>query len=81
MDRLPEDVQSKFRYVLLAANRAEQLMRGARPKVDVVGERKLTSVALEEVNRGVLNWSRHSPAEAEAAGAEEGAAEVAEAAS
>ena len=33
-DKLPEQIDSKFRFVLLAAHRAEQMMRGARPRVD-----------------------------------------------
>ena len=47
-------IDSKFRFVLVAAQRAEQLMRGARPKVDVKG--KPTRVAMEEVNNEVVEW-------------------------
>ena len=32
MEELPEGVDSKFRYVLLVAKRAEQLVQGSAPK-------------------------------------------------
>lgn len=49
-----ESMDSKFRYVLLVAERAEQLMRGARPKVETAG--KPTRVAHEEIDRGLVEW-------------------------
>jgi DNA-directed RNA polymerase omega subunit len=55
MDRIPKNVDSKFRFVLLAAGRAEQLMRGAPPKVALtVG--KPTEVALDEVRKSLVPW-------------------------
>lgn len=56
----PNDMDSKFRLVLVAANRAEQLMRGARPKVEV-GKRKPTRVALEEVDLRLVDWGYGPP--------------------
>lgn len=50
-----ESMDSKFRYVLLVAQRAEQLMRGARPKLDLPGV-KPTSVAREEIDRSLVEW-------------------------
>ncbi|MGH9423413.1 MAG: DNA-directed RNA polymerase subunit omega, partial [Thermoanaerobaculia bacterium] len=32
MEGLPEGIDSKFRYVLLVAKRAEQLVQGSAPK-------------------------------------------------
>ena len=49
-------VDSKFRFVLVAAQRAEQLMRGARPKLDL-GRTKSTRVAMNEVNGGLVDWN------------------------
>lgn len=60
MDRIPERIDSTFRYVLLAARRAEQLMRGARPRVDV-GSPKPTRIALREISDGVVNWDYGPP--------------------
>jgi DNA-directed RNA polymerase omega subunit len=65
-------MDSKFRRVLVAAGRAEQLMRGARPKVEA-GKRKPTRVALEEVDQSLIDWG-YGPApqpEAEAPAVEE----------
>lgn len=71
----PNNVDSKFRLVLVAANRAEQLMRGARPKVEA-GKRKPTRVALEEVDQHLVDWGYGPPPapEPEAVEAEEPAA-------
>ncbi len=67
-------MDSKFRRVLVAASRAEQLMRGARPKVDA-SKRKPTRVALEEVDQSLIDWGYGppppKPQEAEAAVVEE----------
>ncbi|PYQ67786.1 MAG: hypothetical protein DMF53_01160 [Acidobacteria bacterium] len=51
MDEKGPTMDSKFRRVLVAAGRAEQLMRGARPKVEA-GKRKPTRVALDSGRRG-----------------------------
>ena len=53
-------MDSKFRRVLVAAGRAEQLMRGARPKVEA-GKRKPTRVALEEVDHQLIDWGYGPP--------------------
>ena len=55
MRDLPEKIDSKFRYVLLAAHRAEQMMRGAQPRLDAEG-RKTISVAMDEVMEDVVGW-------------------------
>jgi DNA-directed RNA polymerase omega subunit len=54
MDEKPT-VDSKFRRVLVAAHRAEQIIRGARPKVEV-GKRKPTRVAMEELEHQLVDW-------------------------
>ena len=55
MQRIPEKIDSKFRFVLLASNRAEQIMRGAQPKMDLPGA-KLTRVAMEEILEDRISW-------------------------
>jgi DNA-directed RNA polymerase omega subunit len=65
-------IDSKFRRVLVAANRAEQLMRGARPKIEA-GKRKPTRVAMEEIDHSLIEWGYGPPpppAPAEPAAAE-----------
>lgn len=54
------EIDSKFRRVLVAANRAEQLMRGARPKVET-GRRKPTRVAMDEVDHSLVEWDYGPP--------------------
>jgi DNA-directed RNA polymerase omega subunit len=55
-ERAPNRVDSKFRFVLVSAQRAEQLMRGARPKVEVSGRQKPTKVAMQEVSSDLVDW-------------------------
>ena len=53
---IPEGVDSKFRLVLLIARRAEQLMRGARPKVKTEKSMKPTRLAAEEFEHNQVRW-------------------------
>ena len=55
MEEIPENIDSKFRFVLLAAERAEQLIGGARPRVEEP-QGKVTHVAMEEVMQGLVSW-------------------------
>ncbi len=65
-------IESKFRLVHIVSRRAEQLIQGARPKIDSK-HAKRTRVALEEVNAGVIKWQLN----AEVAAAVEGVDELA----
>jgi DNA-directed RNA polymerase omega subunit len=69
-------IDSKFRRVLVAANRAEQLMRGARAKVET-GKRKPTRIAMEEIDHSLVEWGYGPPPQPEptAAASADGAAE------
>ncbi len=60
-----EKMDSKFRYVLVVAERAEQLMRGARAKLDL-GPVKPTRVAQAEIDRELVDWD-YGPAPIEEA--------------
>jgi DNA-directed RNA polymerase omega subunit len=69
--RLPENIDSKYRFVTLAARRAEQLQQGALPRVDSQG-RKATVVAQEEVAANLIEpWDPSAAATSLAAAAEE----------
>ena len=48
-------IESKFRLVHIAARRAEQLMMGARPKIETK-HAKVTRVALSEVDSNLVRW-------------------------
>ena len=51
-------LDSKYRLILVAAQRSKQLQKGARPRVEMDMQRhKPTRIALEEVQRGVINFS------------------------
>ncbi len=53
---MPEGVDSKFRLVLLLARRAEQLMRGARPKLETDRPMKPTRLASAEFEQNRVRW-------------------------
>ncbi len=65
MQEIPEKIDSKFRFVLLASKRAEQFMRGAQPKITRPGA-KPTRVAMEEIFAEAVGWD-YGPAEEEVA--------------
>lgn len=60
MDRLPEGVKSRFRYVLLVSKRAEQLIQGSMPKIQT-RHKKPTKVARLELAQGAFNWELTPP--------------------
>jgi len=52
------ELDSKYRLILVAAQRSKQLQRGARPRVEMDSLRhKVTRIALEEVQRGMVHFS------------------------
>ena len=58
MYKIPEDLDNKYRFVTLAARRAEQLQSGALPRVLTSGSRKPTVVAQQEVAEGLVEvWN------------------------
>lgn len=72
MIKLPDNPMSKYRFVMLAALRAEQLQAGALPRIDS-DTRKATVLAQEEVAAGVVDaWDGTQP---QAAGTEVSAEE------
>lgn len=71
---LPREVDSKFRFITVAAQRAKQLQAGAKARVDPTS-RKPTGIAMEEVLAGAISWELRDEEElaAEAAATEEAA--------
>ena len=55
MDRIVENYDSKFRFVLLAAQRAEQLIQGAQPRIDVRSP-KIATTAMHELIEDRIEW-------------------------
>jgi len=52
---LPKSVDSKFRFITVAAQRAKQLQAGAKPRVDT-RSRKPTRIAIEETIAETISW-------------------------
>ncbi len=48
-------VDSKYRKILIAAKRSKQIQNGARPRVHLLNA-KATRVALAEIDRGLINF-------------------------
>ena len=64
MDRIEKSADSKFRFVLVAAKRAEQLMQGARPRI-TTDVSKIARIAMEEIIEKAVRWD-YGPAPEEA---------------
>jgi DNA-directed RNA polymerase omega subunit len=56
MQHIPEKIDSKFRFILVAAHRAEQLIKGARPRVEAQPDAKPTRLAMQEVEKDLIDW-------------------------
>ena len=53
----PQEIDSKYRLIILAAKRSKQLQRGARPRIDIdPAKHKPTRIALEEVVQGRVRF-------------------------
>jgi DNA-directed RNA polymerase subunit omega len=52
---MPRDVDSKFRFITVAAQRAKQIQNGAKPRVETKS-RKATRIAMREVLAGAISW-------------------------
>lgn len=53
---IPEDIGSKYRLIVLAGERVSQLKRGALPRIKNTQGKKLTTIAVEEVSSGLVNF-------------------------
>jgi len=53
-----QQVDSKYRLIILAAKRSKQLQRGAQPRIEIDPQKhKPTRIALEEVIRGRVHFN------------------------
>ncbi len=53
--RIPESFDSKFRFIVVAAARAKQLLNGAPPKIEGKS-RKPAGIAVREVEAGLIGY-------------------------
>jgi len=65
---LPKNVDSKFRFITVAAQRAKQIQNGAKPRVEA-RSRKPTRIAMQEVLADAVDWEIRDEKEAAAAAA------------
>ena len=60
-------IDSRFRLIVVAAQRSKQLQRGSRPRIGTdPNRRRNTSIALEEVKQGLvpfINNTKETPGE------------------
>ena len=53
--QIPKEFDSKFRFILVAAERAKQIQNGAPPKIDVKS-RKPAYIAVKEVQENLVSY-------------------------
>jgi len=57
---LPQDIDSKFRFILVAAKRARQLQAGVKPLMQTQSK-KVTRIAQQEVGAGLVPFEMLEP--------------------
>lgn len=58
---IPQSIDSKFRFILVAAKRARQLQAGAKPMVQSP-YKKTTKIAMAELEAGLVPFETVTPA-------------------
>jgi len=53
--RTQTDIDSKFRFVILASKRAKQILKGSKPKIKTKSRNPI-SIAQEEIRRGLVDY-------------------------
>ena len=57
IDKTPPEIDSKYRMIILAAQRSKQLQRGANPRVDADPRKtKSTRIAMREFEEKKVNF-------------------------
>ena len=63
-----QEIDSKYRLIILAAQRSKQLQRGARPRIEIdPTKHKPTRIALEEVVQGTVPFHVRADGDEESA--------------
>ncbi len=56
------EIDSKYRRIILAAQRSKQIQRGASPRVEMdVRKSKPTRIAMKEIDEGKINFELTNP--------------------
>jgi DNA-directed RNA polymerase subunit omega len=57
INQTPPDIDSKYRMIILAAQRSKQIQRGADPRVDADPRKtKSTRIAMKEIENKKVNF-------------------------
>lgn len=67
MKDFPKNIDSKYKFVTVAAKRCEMLQKGARPKIDIENLRKSSTIAMHEVLDGLIEFEEITEANPEEA--------------
>jgi len=62
MQKIPENVGSKYRFIIIAAERAKQLQNNARPKIKTKST-KPAHIAMRELEQELVSFEIVPPAE------------------
>jgi DNA-directed RNA polymerase omega subunit len=62
MQKIPESIGSKYRFIILAAERAKQLQNNARPKLKLRST-KPAYIAMKELENDLLKFEITPPVE------------------
>ncbi len=55
MQKIPENIGSKYRFIVIAAERAKQLQNNAKPKIKTKST-KPSFIAMREVEQGAVSF-------------------------
>lgn len=62
MHKIPESIGSKYRFIIVAAERAKQLQNNAKPKIKTKST-KPAYIAMRELEEGLLSFEIEDPVE------------------
>jgi DNA-directed RNA polymerase omega subunit len=62
MQKVPESIGSKYRFIILAAERAKQLQNNAKPKLKTRST-KPAHIAMQELEQDLVAFEIHKPVE------------------
>ncbi len=60
MPKIPESIGSKYRFIIIAAERAKQLQNKAKPKVKIKST-KPAHIAVQELEDGLVSFEMDVP--------------------
>jgi DNA-directed RNA polymerase omega subunit len=62
MQKIPESIGSKYRFIIIAAERAKQLQNNAKPKLETKST-KPAFIAMKELEENLLSFEIETPVE------------------